>query len=317
VATACGRSDGVPRLPRGLVVAHDSVQVGKAVVLHPERDADGSTLRVLDPSGLETVLATSEDDAWLVLCGCGQVGEWGMQAVIRDPESQQQLGDLCVGEICLQSGSKAQGYWRRPELSAETFEATVLGPDGVRLAGSFLRTGDLGFVFERELFVSGRLKDMLILRGRNVYPQDVEFCAQAASALLRPGCLAVFGVDAEVANGQVEECAVLVAELQDAKASAKDRAALVAAVRQAVLAECGVSLHAVSLLRPRTIDKTSSGKIRRRMAKERWSSKKYGKDLVATTLFAVSNLAPSTTSEATASEVPEKKVSTEVIAQHT
>jgi len=134
---------------------------------------------------------------------CGALPEADEVRVV-DPETGSEAAPGAVGEIWVSGPSVASGYWNRPEETAQTFQA--------RLAGSearFLRTGDLGFVAGGELFVTGRIKDLIILRGRNHYPQDLELTAEQAHAALRPGGSAAFAVDSEE-----EELLVLAAEVE-------------------------------------------------------------------------------------------------------
>src|SRR5436305_8787057 len=123
----------------------------------------------------------------LVSCGLG------VQTVLAvDPESGEPCPPGRVGEIWVAGPSVAQGYWERPEETAATFGARLANG-----AGPFLRTGDLGFVSEGELFLTGRAKDLIILRGRNHYPQDIELTAERAHGALRPGCGAAFSIEEE------------------------------------------------------------------------------------------------------------------------
>ncbi|HEY4588890.1 MAG TPA: fatty acyl-AMP ligase, partial [Thermoanaerobaculia bacterium] len=131
------------------------------------------------------------DDAGRALVSSGRATPppVGQEVAIVDPESRLPLADGEVGEIWVAGPSVAQGYWSRPEPTEATFRAfTVSG------AGPFLRTGDLGFLSGGELFVTGRAKDLIIIRGRNHYPQDVELTVESSHAALRPGCCAAFAV---------------------------------------------------------------------------------------------------------------------------
>lgn len=171
---------------------------------------------------------------------------------IVDPESLEECAPGRVGEIWVSGPSVARGYWRRPEQTAQTFNAYVLNTG----AGPFLRTGDLGFMQEGELFVTGRLKDLIIIRGRNHYPQDIELTVERAHAALRPGCGAAFAVES---GG--EERLVVVQEA-DARNSCEP-SEVFEAVRRAVGAEHELEVFAVVLLKQGRIFKTSSGKIQR------------------------------------------------------
>jgi amino acid adenylation domain-containing protein len=182
------------------------------------------------------------------LVGCGRPFLEHRVAIV-DPESRTLRAEGRVGEIWVAGASVAQGYWGRPEESRETFAATLW--DG---GGPFLRTGDLGFLQGGELFVTGRLKDLIILRGRNHYPHDLEQTAEAGHPALRPGCSAAFSVEA---GG--EERLVIVCEIEPDAAAAE----VIEAVRRQVAGEHEVQAHAVVLAPPGTVPKTSSGKIRR------------------------------------------------------
>ncbi len=181
-------------------------------------------------------------------------GRSHMQALrIVDPASRGECPEGTVGEIWVSDASVATGYWNKPELSKETFEARLTGGDE-----AFLRTGDLGVLIEGELFVLGRLKDLIIIRGANHYPQDIELTAESSHAALRPGCSVAFAVDA---GG--EERLVLVAEVSRERRHGASMEEIGEAVQRHVAAEHGVSVSEVVLIQPATCLKTSSGKIQR------------------------------------------------------
>jgi amino acid adenylation domain-containing protein len=187
------------------------------------------------------------------LVGCGRVV--GDQTVaIVDPETRRACADGTVGEIWVMGPSVAGGYWDRPDETEDVFHA-VIADTG---EGPFLRTGDLGFVHGGELFVAGRAKDLVIVHGRNHYPQDLELTAERAHAAVRPGCGAAFTVDAD--GG---ERVVLVCELGRDGVRA-DPAPVAEAIRDAVAEEHDLPVHRVVLLRTGGIPKTTSGKIQRR-----------------------------------------------------
>ena len=190
------------------------------------------------------------------LVGCGQA--WmGQEIRIADPETGAMREPGQVGEIWVAGPSVAQGYWNRPAETASTF---VAWPDG---DGRFLRTGDLGFLRGSELFVTGRLKDLIILRGRNLYPQDVELSAERSHPALRSGCGAAFSVEL---GG--EERLVVVLEVERGREDAV--AEIAGAVRQAVAEEHDAQVHEIVLLPPGKILKTSSGKIQRRACRAQY-----------------------------------------------
>jgi acyl-CoA synthetase (AMP-forming)/AMP-acid ligase II/acyl carrier protein len=177
----------------------------------------------------------------------------GTAVAIVDPERRRRRPDGAVGEIWLQGPGVAAGYWNDPAGSEARFAARLADePD----AGPFLRTGDLGFLSDGELYVAGRLKDVIIVRGQNHYPQDLEETADRADPRVRPGCAAAFQLDDDDAR------VVLVQECHEALPP--DSASEVAdSVRRAVAREHGVSLSEVVLIARGASLKTSSGKIRR------------------------------------------------------
>lgn len=184
--------------------------------------------------------------------GCGRAGT-GLTVVIADPERREEKAEGETGEIWIAGASVAKGYWRNALATRETFRATLPGHED-----RFLRTGDLGFLRGGELFVTGRVKDLLIIDGRNHYPQDLELSAELSHPALRPGCTAAFSVDAGVEGEQP----VLVAEV--APEAAGDSETIGDLIRGAIGEAHGLSVHEVVLVHPGTIPKTSSGKIQRR-----------------------------------------------------
>ena len=203
--------------------------------------------------------------------------------VIADPESLGACAADQVGEIWVSAPSVAAGYWNRPEETELTFHA-YLAPTG---EGPFLRTGDLGFLRDGELYVTGRLKDLIIIGGRNLYPHDIELTVEQSHPALRPGGCVAFAV--EIAD---EERLIVAAEVErryqqaesgpagDASAEhsngnhlngrTPDLSAVVRAVRRAVAEEHDVRVHAVVLLRAGGIPKTPSGKVQRRVCEARF-----------------------------------------------
>ncbi|HVC19686.1 MAG TPA: MupA/Atu3671 family FMN-dependent luciferase-like monooxygenase [Vicinamibacterales bacterium] len=166
-----------------------------------------------------------------------------------------------VGEVWISAPSVCLGYWQRPDETAATFHAT-LAETG---EGPFLRTGDLGFIRDGELFITGRLKDLIIIRGRNLYPQDIEATAERAHPALRLGGNAAFAVDLDG-----EERLILVQELERTALKTADVDGIVRAVTQAVAEEHEAPLHEIVLIKTSTIAKTSSGKIQRRTCRARY-----------------------------------------------
>ncbi|TFI51134.1 non-ribosomal peptide synthetase [Mastigocladus laminosus UU774] len=187
------------------------------------------------------------------IVGCGRA--WlDTKIIIADPESLTQCAPNQVGEIWVSGLSVAQGYWNQPEKTEQTFNA-YLADSG---EGPFLRTGDLGFLRHNELFVTGRLKDIIIIRGRNHYPQDIEVTVERSHQALRLGCSAAFAVDV---NG--EERLVVVQEVERSYLRKLDVDEVVGAIRKAVFLQHELEVYAVLLLKTGSIPKTSSGKIQR------------------------------------------------------
>jgi acyl-CoA synthetase (AMP-forming)/AMP-acid ligase II len=235
--------------------AHDALPVVRTDSTHSIRE-DGQT---------------SHRPAERRLVGCGR--PWLDQVVeIVDPETRRRCPPGETGEIWVSGPSVAAGYWGRPADSTATFRA-ALAPD-VSTAGSrelesslqaaFLRTGDLGFIEHGELFVTGRLKDLIILRGRNHHPQDIEQTVQSVDAALRADGGAAFSIDV---GG--EERVVVVQEV-DRRARHVDPAQLARDIRREVSRRHELRLHEIVFLRSGTLPKTTSGKVQRHACRQRY-----------------------------------------------
>ena len=184
---------------------------------------------------------------------------FGTRVVIVDPATAIVCEDGEVGEIWVSSPSVARGYWRRDIASAETFRARLA--DGT---GPFLRTGDLGTMIDGELFVTGRVKDIIVIRGYKYYPQDIELTAERQHPAIRGGCSAAFaldGVDGETVAMAIELDPRQLPIDQDGRQRAFVE--IVDAVRAAVATEHGVVLSLVAIVSVGGVPKTSSGKLRR------------------------------------------------------
>ncbi|HEY2914034.1 MAG TPA: condensation domain-containing protein, partial [Candidatus Angelobacter sp.] len=187
------------------------------------------------------------------LVGCGSSLP-DQEIAIMDPLQLNPASE--IGEIWVKGLSVAKGYWNSPEETAHTFRAFIESSGD----GPFLRTGDLGFIDNGELFITGRLKDLLIIRGQNHYPQDIEFTVEQCDAILHPGCGAAFSIDF---NG--EERLVTVQEAANRKDN--DLAKTIQLIRQKIAEVHELAPCAVVLVRTSTIPKTSSGKIQRHACK--------------------------------------------------
>jgi acyl-CoA synthetase (AMP-forming)/AMP-acid ligase II len=198
--------------------------------------------------------------------GCGGSLDHG-EIVIAHPESMTACPKGSIGEIWARGPSVASGYWNNPEETERVFRAYLADTN----EGPFLRTGDLGFIHEGELFITGRLKDTIILRGRNVYPQDIERTAEESHPGLRKGCNAAFAID-----GQNENRVVLLQEvssdyfvLEDLKADE-----ICSTIRTAVAVNHGIQVHDVVLIKSNTLLKTTSGKVQRSACRTEYLSGK-------------------------------------------
>jgi long chain fatty acid CoA FadD26 len=207
------------------------------------------------------VPAAGDDTAATGLVGCGL--PVGQQVRIVDPETRVEVPTGRTGEIWVQGPNVARGYWDRVAQSVETFGARLLGPDGTAVDGEWLRTGDLGALYDGHRFVTGRRKDLIIVDGRNHYPQDIELSVQAAHAGVRRA--AAFSVE----RGAVEEVIVVAERSRDA---GTDPAAIGRAAREAVAAAHGVRLTEFVLVAPGVIPRTSSGKVSRSACRRRYLS---------------------------------------------
>jgi iturin family lipopeptide synthetase A len=201
----------------------------------------------------------------VTLVGCGHVSG-GLEVALVHAESGRQCPPGGVGEIWVSGPSVAQGYWEKPEETERTFRAQLAEAPGKH----FLRTGDLGFLREGQLFITGRLKDLIIIDGRNHYPQDIEQTVEKSHPALHSGACAAFSVEQDS-----EERAIVAVEVDrhwlrrldlPAAPGAAERLgeSLVRTVRRTVAEHHDLAVHRVLLLRPSAVPKTTSGKIRRR-----------------------------------------------------
>ena len=190
------------------------------------------------------------------LVGCGHT--WlEQEVIIVNPDTKTLCPPDSVGEVWLAGLSNAKGYWRKDEETRCTFQA-YLEDTG---KGPYLRTGDLGFVKGTELYITGRLKDLIIIRGCNHYPHDIELTVEECHEALRAGCGAAFSIDADG-----EECLVIVQEVERQYRN-KNLDDVIDTIRQAVFKAHEIQVHAIVLVMPGSIAKTSSGKIQRRASR--------------------------------------------------
>ncbi|TMJ83036.1 MAG: fatty acyl-AMP ligase [Alphaproteobacteria bacterium] len=208
----------------------------------------------------ELAPAAGADDAHRVV-GCGR-NLIGQRIAIVDPESRRRLAADQIGEVWVGGPHVCKGYWHNPEATTSTFQARIEGEDE-----PWLRTGDLGFMDEAgELFITGRIKDLIIVRGINYYPQDIENTVYDSHPALRRNCGAAFSVLTE----ENQEKVVLVQEVERTHRRDIEIEEIVACIREAVANEHEIALDSIVLIRPGSIPKTTSGKIQRSAARRMW-----------------------------------------------
>lgn len=224
---------------------------------------DQPVLRTIDVAALargQVVDADPEDEGVKTMVGCGQ-NLPDQKIVIADPDTLSACTPGRIGEIWVQGPSVALGYWQQPEATKATFQARLKDTN----EGRFLRTGDLGFLLDGELFVTGRVKDLIIVHGVNHHPQDIERTVQQSHPRLRPDSGAAFSVEL---NGN--EQLVVVQEIERRKQG--DWTTVFDAIRRAVSSEHELALDAIVLIKAGSIPKTSSGKIQRHACRKAYLS---------------------------------------------
>ncbi|MFH1796216.1 MAG: fatty acyl-AMP ligase [Pseudomonadota bacterium] len=242
--------------PSAFFVAYGLAECTLAVTNH------GRTFAALDQRLLSQGIARDIDTASGVLnvrhlMSCGRpLGD--TQIEIVDPVTRVPVPDGAVGEIWIAGKSVCRGYWGKPEKTAADFRARLAGTETDR---PFLRTGDMGFMRQGELYVCGRRKDMIIIRGENHYPQDIERMVEDRSPLVHKGGVAAF----EIAGGDDEPIVVVVAEVLDAGRLPEPRDLV-----RHVLESLGVRISRLLFVPRRAVDKTSSGKLRRFATRDRY-----------------------------------------------
>lgn len=192
------------------------------------------------------------------LVSCGAPLGTTQLKIVDIQDTPREAGEHKIGEIWIQGSRKCLGYWGRPELSAESFDAKLVHDDNTKTTG-WLRSGDLGFLYNGELYICGRSKDLIIIRGLNYYPQDIEAIV-TQDPHLRRGCVAAFAFDD---HGQ--EKLVIVAELKDPKQLPQPRT-----INQNLLETLGVVADIFVFIPARTLPKTSSGKLTRQQTRSSW-----------------------------------------------
>ena len=236
-------------LAEGTLLASGGKGPGPLVVRHVDRESlrQNRVVWADNPDGENTQ----------ALVGCGDALN-GQRLAIVDPKTHIECQDESVGEIWLHGPSVACGYWGHDEASKETFQAHLQDGDG-----PFLRTGDLGFKSGDQLFVTGRVKDVIIIRGRNHYPQDIEKSACDGHEALRQDSGAVFTLSGEKGDEQV----IVVHEV-DRQYRKADFDEVIRAVRRSVAEVHELEVHGVVLIRHMSLPRTTSGKAQRHLCRK-------------------------------------------------
>lgn len=219
--------------------------------------------RAVDPAALEQgrLGVPAEGGPSRTLVSSGVVHAEDFEVRIVDPETFLEQPQGGVGEIWVKGDSVASGYWKRPLTNEEIFDAHITDAEGNRDGGGWLRTGDLGALEDGQLYVTGRLKEIVIFAGRNLYPQDVERAVQSSDGSLGFGSGAVFSVETD------REHLIIVQEVR-ASAVSTDLRAVATGAQSLIGKEFNVSAGNVVLVRPGTIRKTTSGKIQRTLMRK-------------------------------------------------
>ncbi len=222
-------------IPHILQVKTDSLKSGRIV----EANGDGSAIQPLVSSG--------------------HVLDKASELVIVDPETREICEPDEVGEIWLKGSSVASGYWNRDSESDDTFGGYIADTG----KGPYLRTGDLGFMWDDRLYVTGRIKDLIIIGGQNYAPQDIELTAENCHPAIRRHCVVALSLDQDE-----QERLVLIGEVNRDYYRELDVEEVVETVREAVAAEFQIRVYELHLIRPGSMPKTTSGKLQRQLCKK-------------------------------------------------
>jgi acyl-CoA synthetase (AMP-forming)/AMP-acid ligase II len=210
------------------------------------------------------VIASEAGPATATVVSCGTAAP-GTRVRVVDADTGTARPAGAIGEVWVSGPCVARGYWGRPVASRLTFSARIRGEEG---AGRFLRTGDLAFVHDGELYLTGRLKDVLVFRGRNHYPHDIEYTVEACHSSLRPACAAAFSVD----RGDHEDLVVVV-EVDGRVLRDTAPVDLAASIRTAIRDEHSLETGDIVFIRRGTLPRTTSGKIQRGLCRQSYVDK--------------------------------------------
>lgn len=257
----------------GLAEAVLSVSSGAIGKVH-------NTLRVKSQDLHKNIVTPASDGDTIEIVSCGLPLK-DQEIIIVQPDTLVVLPEMQVGEVWIRGDNVARGYWNRPDATRETFQGYTTEPQG----GPYLKSGDLGFFRDNELYITGRIKELIIIRGQNHYPTDIE---ETISQLewnheaLRPGNCAAFSVQVDAQDELVimQEVEPRLSKGNRNKSDVDDLSRtdgghqqIMNAIREAVAKVHGIQAHSIFLLWPGSMPKTSSGKIQRREAKANYESK--------------------------------------------
>ena len=234
--------------------------LAEATLLVSASTDGGASIRAVDARAMEHGLVTEplNTDSARRLVASGEPVS-AQTVLIVEPETRTPCAPGRIGEIWVSGQSVSHGYWNRPEDTQKRLRARLSNDD----ARTFLCTGDLGFLDQGRLFVTGRVNELIIIQGLNYYPLDLEMSAQRTDSAIRPGCGAAFSIDLE-GHRRV----VLVQEIE--RNAIRNAEALLQPIRASIANDHELALHAVVLVHPHTLPKTSSGKIRRRACRDQF-----------------------------------------------
>lgn len=221
---------------------------GRTILTVDKNNLKCNQLKILSPDCF--------DSSATQLMSCGKPFE-GIHVKIVHPEKYYELKEGTIGEIWINGESKCKGYWNKPELSKNTFQARL--HENNTDANEYLKTGDFGFIYGKELYVCGRLKDMIIIRGLNYYPQDIEIVVEKSSELIRKGCVVAFGIEGK------QEQLVIIIGLKNRK-NIPDASK----ISESIIRNLNIQPHSICFIAANDVPKTSSGKIIRYKAKQKW-----------------------------------------------
>lgn len=293
------------KLPHGVVIptyglAEHCVFVCSAgntiITIDSHEFVNNKRIRILEnidmshPNHFATAISTNaannnQGNTSQILVGCGFPSKHDVDVRIVDPDTCKEVTeDRGIGEIWVNSPSKAQGYWNMASETEELFNARIDGETTNQDRSTYLRTGDMGFFHSEELFICGRIKDLIIIRGSNHYPQDIERSVESTlSKAIRAGCTAAFTIrgdqyhdavynnavtnkNKDIGDGDTmpndTECLVYIAEIQ-ASVKKEEYATIVDTIKSTISKDHGVAASLVLLVQTKTITKTTSGKITR------------------------------------------------------